>query len=169
MSGSAVRAWAWGGFLFVFLLLFSLCQMGGLERREQEEGAISATVQAKHQPQPWIERLGHYGTLGRFGGGEGGGFHCVREDAVLILLMPGNFARLVKKLVLGDVSWKSVGANGVGGGGGFVWRRPFVIEHHQSVLVPAVKKKMEFLNCIQHKMNERWCRVVLSSCISKIR
>lgn len=48
----------------MFLLLFSLCQMGGLERREQEEGAISATVQAKHQPQPWIERLGHYGTLG---------------------------------------------------------------------------------------------------------
>lgn len=47
----------------MFLLLFSLCQMDGLERREQEEGAISATVQAKHQPQPWIERLGHYGSF----------------------------------------------------------------------------------------------------------
>ena len=63
MSGLAVRAWARGRFLFVFLLLFSLCQMGGLERKEQEEGAISATVQAKHQPQPWIERLGHYEGL----------------------------------------------------------------------------------------------------------
>lgn len=58
-----MRACARGRFLFVFLLLFSLCQMGGLERREQEEGAISAAVQAKHQPQPWIEGLGHYGSL----------------------------------------------------------------------------------------------------------
>lgn len=60
--------------------------MGGLERREQGEGAISATVQAKHQPQPWIERLGHYETLW----GWGVGIHCVREDAVLILLMRGT-------------------------------------------------------------------------------
>lgn len=66
----------------MFLLLFSLCQMGGLERRVQEEWAISATVQAKHQPQPWIERLGHYECLVSFGG-----IHCVRENAVFILLM----------------------------------------------------------------------------------
>lgn len=55
MSGfDCVHAWDWGwGGGVVFLLMFSLCQMDGLERGEQEEGAISATVQAKHQPQPW--------------------------------------------------------------------------------------------------------------------
>lgn len=37
MSGLAVRAWALGSFLFMFLLLFSLCQMVGLERRDQEK------------------------------------------------------------------------------------------------------------------------------------
>lgn len=45
MSGLAVRAWARGRFLFVFSLLFSLCQMGGLERREQEDrGNISSSA-----------------------------------------------------------------------------------------------------------------------------
>lgn len=63
-----MRVRAWGSVLFVFLLLFSLCQMGGRQRSEQEEGAISETVQAKHHPQPWIERLGHYGTLDGSGG-----------------------------------------------------------------------------------------------------
>ena len=66
----------------MFLLLFSLCQMDGFERREQEEGAISATVHAKHQPRPCSERLGHYGCLVSFGG-----IHCVRENAVFIVLM----------------------------------------------------------------------------------
>lgn len=49
----------------MFLLLFSLCRTGGLEKREEEEeagkGVISATEQAKHGPQPRIRRLGHYG------------------------------------------------------------------------------------------------------------
>lgn len=76
----------------MFLLLFSLCQMGGLERIVLEEGAISTTVQAKHQPRPWIERHGHYGSL------VCSEIHCVKEDAVLILPVPGTLQRcLIKK------------------------------------------------------------------------
>lgn len=74
----------------MFLLLFSLCQMGGLERREQGEGAISATVQAKHQPSPWVERLGHYGSSVSLGNPLCTRKCCVRSvDA-------RHFARLVK-------------------------------------------------------------------------
>lgn len=74
----------------MFLLLFSLCQMGGLERREQEEGAISATVQAKHQPQPWIERLGHYGTLVSLGN------PLCKRECCAHSVDAGHFAPLVK-------------------------------------------------------------------------
>lgn len=75
----------------MFLLLFSLCQMGGLESREQEVGAISATAQAKHQPLPWIERLGHYGSLVSSGGNP----LCKRECCVHSV-EARHFARLVK-------------------------------------------------------------------------
>ena len=47
----------------MFLLLFSLSQMDGLEWSALEEGEISATVKAKHHPMPQIERIGHYGTF----------------------------------------------------------------------------------------------------------
>lgn len=81
----------------MFLLLFSLCQMDGLERSKQEEGAISATVQAKHQPQPWIERLGHYGNL------VGSGNPLCERECCAHSVDARHFARMVKR-VLGDVS-----------------------------------------------------------------
>lgn len=148
MSGWAVRAWARDRFLFVFLLLFSLCQMGGLERREQGEEAISATVQAKHQPQPWIERLGHYETWWGWGGDPLCKRRCCAHS-----IDAGHFARLVKmsswwcQLKVCVRVWAAqdggVGVVVLGGGG---WSRLFFIEHHQSALVPPLKTtKLEYL------------------------
>lgn len=69
----------------MFLLLFSLCKMDGLERRDQEEGAISVKVKAKHRSQPQKERLGHYGSFSGFWES------IVQEkNAVLVLLMPST-------------------------------------------------------------------------------
>lgn len=50
MSGLAVRAKAYRvGFLFVFLLPFSLCQMDGLERRDQEEEEHKPNIVHSHR------------------------------------------------------------------------------------------------------------------------
>lgn len=98
MSDLAVRAWAWGRFLFVFLLLFSLCQMGRLERREQEEGANSAS-QTLTKAMDW--ETWSLSVFGVFWGNP----LCKRRCCVHST-DARHFARMVK-WVLGDVNWTS--------------------------------------------------------------
>lgn len=78
-------------FCLCFCCCFHLIKWLELKGWKQEEEALSASVQAKHQPWPQTQRLSHYANFG-------GSWKtlCVKEDAVVHSVGGGHFARLVK-------------------------------------------------------------------------